>query len=180
VSAEFYAEPVPERAAELVPAGPGPLVLISGGGWGLGDLPGAVDAALSLTGTRVAVVCGQNEEARRALEERYRGSTRVAVLGFTRAMGDLLAVADAFVHTTIGTSCLEARLRGLPTICYGLFVGHIRDNAASLGDYGYAHLARTQGELVAAISQVLNHRRPPRLEWEPLRTAAEAALSLAA
>jgi UDP-N-acetylglucosamine:LPS N-acetylglucosamine transferase len=104
----------------------------------------------------------------------------VAVLGFTSAMSDLLGVADAFVHTTIGTSCLEARLRGLPTICYGLFVGHIRDNAASLGDYGYAHLARTKSELSAAITQVLEAGCAPRLEWERLRSAAEAALSLAA
>jgi hypothetical protein len=94
-------------------------------------------------------------------------------------MSDLLAVADAFVHTTIGTSCLEARLRGLPTICYGLFVGHIRDNAASLGDYGYAHLTRTRIELSSAIREVLEGARPPRLEWEHLRTAGEAALSLA-
>jgi UDP-N-acetylglucosamine:LPS N-acetylglucosamine transferase len=156
------------------------MVLISGGGWGLGDLPGAVDAALSLPDTRVTVVCGQNEEARRTLEQRYGRSGRVSVLGFTNAMSDLLGVADAFVHTTIGTSCLEARLRGLPTICYGLFVGHIRDNAASLGDYGYAHLARTQSELSAAIKQVLDAGRAPRLEWERLRSAAEAALSLAA
>jgi UDP-N-acetylglucosamine:LPS N-acetylglucosamine transferase len=180
VSEAFYREPQPERVAGLLPEGSGPLILISGGGWGLGDLPGAVDAALALPDTRVTVVAGQNEEARRVLEQRYRDSQRVSVLGFTKAMSDLLAVADAFVHTTIGTSCLEARLRGLSTICYGLFVGHIRDNAASLGDYGYAHLARTQAELSQAISQVLAAGRPPPLQWERLRSAGEAALSLAA
>jgi hypothetical protein len=95
-------------------------------------------------------------------------------------MSDLLGAADAFVHTTIGTSCLEARLRGLSTICYGLFVGHIRDNAASLGDYGYAHLVRSGADLSAAIMQVLDGERPQRLEWERLRSAGEAALSLAA
>jgi glycosyltransferase involved in cell wall biosynthesis len=128
----------------------------------------------------VIVVAGQNEEGRRALDRRYGRSPRVSVLGFTTAMSDLLGVADAFVHTTIGTSCLEARLRGLATVCYGLFVGHIRDNAASLGDYGYAHLARTQPELSDAIRQVLSNGRAPRLEWERLRSAADAALSLAA
>jgi UDP-N-acetylglucosamine:LPS N-acetylglucosamine transferase len=180
VSADFYREPQPDRVSDLLPPGSGPLVLISGGGWGLGDLRGAVDSALALADTRVTVVCGQNEEARRLLEQRYGRSGRVSVLGFTSAMSDLLGVADAFVHTTIGTSCLEARLRGLPTICYGLFVGHIRDNAASLGDYGYAHLARTKPELTEAIRQVLDARRPTWLEWERLRTAAEASLSLAA
>jgi UDP-N-acetylglucosamine:LPS N-acetylglucosamine transferase len=155
-------------------------VLISGGGWGLGDLSGAVEAALGLPDTRVTVVAGQNEEARAALQQRFGHSPRVSVLGFTDAMSDLLGAADAFVHTTIGTSCLEARLRGLPTICFGLFVGHIRDNAASLGDYGYAHLARSPRELAAAINRVLDGPRPPVLEWERLRTAGEAALSLAA
>jgi UDP-N-acetylglucosamine:LPS N-acetylglucosamine transferase len=180
VSEAFYREPQPDRVAGLLPPGSGPLVLVSGGGWGLGDLAGAVDAALALPETRVTVVAGQNEEARRSLEQRYGGSTRVSVLGFTKAMSDLLGVAHAFVHTTIGTSCLEARLRGLSTICFGLFVGHIRDNAASLGDYGYAHLARTEAELSRAIRQVLDAGRPPRLDWERLRSAGEAALSLAA
>ncbi len=180
VSEAFYRAPEPDRVADLLPGGSGPLVLISGGGWGLGDLGGAVDAALALPDTRVTVVAGQNEEARVALEERFGGSQRVSVLGFTAAMSDLLGAADAFVHTTIGTSCLEARLRGLSTICFGLFVGHIRDNAASLGDYGYAHLARSPAELSSAIEQVLDSNRPGRLEWERLRTAGEAALSLAA
>ncbi len=180
VSEAFYREAQPDRVADLVPPGTGPMVLISGGGWGLGDLEGAVESALALAGTRVTVVAGQNAAARRALEQRYRSSDRVSVLGFTSAMSDLLGVADAFVHTTIGTSCLEARLRGLPTICYGLFVGHIRDNAASLGDYGYARLARSQAELTAAIREFLDGPRPPRLQWESLRSAGEAALSLAA
>jgi UDP-N-acetylglucosamine:LPS N-acetylglucosamine transferase len=180
VNEAFYGEPQPDRVAGLLPPGVGPLVLISGGGWGLGDLGGAVEAALALPETRVTVVAGQNDEARRSLEQRYRSSGRVSVLGFTAAMSDLLGAADAFVHTTIGTSCLEARLRGLPTICYGLFLGHIRDNAASLGDYGYARLTRTQPELSSAIRQVLEGARPPRLEWERLRSAGEAALSLAA
>lgn len=180
VSDAFYREAQLDRVADLLPPGTGPMVLISGGGWGLGDLRGALEAALAVPETRVTVVTGQNEEARVALQQRFGSSPRVSVLGFTTAMSDLLAAADAFVHTTIGTSCLEARLRGLSTICYGHFVGHIRDNAASLGDYGYAHLARSRGELSSAIQQVLDGERPQRLEWERLRSAGEAALSLAA
>jgi processive 1,2-diacylglycerol beta-glucosyltransferase len=179
VSDAFYREAQLDRVAHLLPPGSGPMVLISGGGWGLGDLPGAVEAALAVPETRVTVVAGQNEEARVALDQRFGSSPRVSVLGFTTAMSDLLGAAAAFVHTTIGTSCLEARLRGLSTICYGLFVGHIRDNAASLGEYGYAHLARSQGELRSAIEQVLNGEHPQRLEWERLRSAGEVALSLA-
>lgn len=180
VSEAFYREPEVDRVADLLPSGSGPMVLISGGGWGLGDLPGAVEAALAIPHTRVTVVTGQNPQARRALLRRYGESPRVSVLGFTTAMSDLLGAADAFVHTTIGISCLEARLRGLPTICYGLFVGHIRDNAASLGNHGYAHLVRSSEALTAAIQQVLDGQRPPRLEWERLRSAGEATLSLAA
>jgi UDP-N-acetylglucosamine:LPS N-acetylglucosamine transferase len=180
VSDAFYREAEFDRVADLLPQGSGPMVLISGGGWGLGDLRGAVEAALAVPETRVTVVAGQNEKARVALEQRFGSSPRVSVLGFTTAMSDLLGAADAFVHTTIGTSCLEARLRGLSTICYGLFVGHIRDNAASLGDYGYAHLVRSGADLSAAIMQVLDGERPQRLEWERLRSAGEAALSLAA
>lgn len=178
VSEAFYRDPEVDRIAGLLPSGTGPLVLVSGGGWGLGDLAGAIDATLALPDARAVVVTGQNGEAERSLGQRYADTGRVSVLGFTTAMSDLLAAADVFVHTTVGTSCLEARLRSLPTICYGLFLGHIRDNATSLGDYGYAHLVRSQAQLSAAIRQSLNNGRPPRLEWERLRTAGEAALSL--
>src|ERR671935_209094 len=36
----------------------GPVVVVSGGGWGVGDIEGAVDTALALPDTTVVVMCG--------------------------------------------------------------------------------------------------------------------------
>ena len=43
----------------------GKVVLVSGGGWGVGDLEGAVDAALGVEQRRAVVcLCGRNEGLR--------------------------------------------------------------------------------------------------------------------
>lgn len=178
LDASFYEPAQPQLVAEQIPAGDGPLVLISGGGWGLGDLAGATDAALALAGCRVVVVTGQNHTALHSLQRRYAGNNRVEVLGFTSTMSDLLAAADVFVHTTVGISCLEARLRERLTICYGLFVGHIRDNAAALSRRGYVESARSQEELTLAIERCAADRQRPRLNWQSLRRGGEAVLAL--
>jgi UDP-N-acetylglucosamine:LPS N-acetylglucosamine transferase len=179
LDASFYEPPRPELVADSIPAGDGPLVLVSGGGWGLGDLAGAAAAALRLPRSRVVVVAGQSVAARRSLQQRYADEQRVRVLGFTSAMSDLLAAADVFVHTTVGLSCLEARLRERPTICYGLFVGHIRDNASALSRRGYVEIARSQEELTLAIERCLADRRRPQLDWRSLPVGGETVLALA-
>jgi UDP-N-acetylglucosamine:LPS N-acetylglucosamine transferase len=179
LDASFYGPPQPQVVADLTPPGDGPLVLVSGGGWGLGDLAGAAEAALQLLGSRVVVVAGQNTAARRGLKQRYADEARVQVLGFTPAMSDLLAASDVFVHTTVGLSCLEARLRERLTVCYGLFVGHIRDNAAALSQRGYVEIARSQEDLTLAIKRCLADRRRPCLDWQSLRRGGETVLALA-
>jgi UDP-N-acetylglucosamine:LPS N-acetylglucosamine transferase len=64
------------------------LVLVSGGGWGIGDLESAVRAALSGEDTMVVCITGRNEAARRRLEQRFEEDDRVRVLGFTERMSD--------------------------------------------------------------------------------------------
>ena len=42
----------------------GGVVLVSGGGWGVGDVAGAVDVALTVPGVATAVaLCGRNDDA---------------------------------------------------------------------------------------------------------------------
>src|SRR4051812_48412374 len=55
-------DPAEARAALGLPAR-GKVVLVSGGGWGVGDLEGAIDAALAVADVEiVACLCGRNEE----------------------------------------------------------------------------------------------------------------------
>lgn len=156
-----------------------PIVLVSGGGWGAGDLAGAIDVCLRLPDAHVIAVTGRNEASRGALAERYSGDRRVTVLGFTTRMRDLLCAADAFVTATAGISCAEARLCGCPTVCYGFAIGHIRDNTAALERVGLARTAASQADLRRELAGALAGGRQPIPRVDELPTAAELVVALA-
>lgn len=181
VSPEFFEYTHGEEVAKELRLGPGRrMVLISGGGWGAGDLAGAVEECLEVDDQlEVVAVAGRNEALRARLAERFGRCKRVRVLGFTKRMHDLLACADAFVSTTAGTSCIEARLCGCPTVCYGFTIGHVRDNTAALERLGLARMARKRAELARAISQALTEGRHEQPHARDLPSAAELAAALA-
>ena len=154
IAAEFL-EPR-ERGAARAALGLGGarrVVVVSGGGWGVGDLEGAVDELLSLADVTVICVAGRNEEARVRLAERYAPSDRVRVLGFTDRMPDLLAAADVLVHSTGGVTCLEAMARGCPVVSYGLPVGHAKLNTKRMAEHEFLLLADTPAELVEHVER---------------------------
>src|SRR5436190_12913070 len=74
----------------------GKVVLVSGGGWGVGDIEGAVEEALALsTVSAVVCLCGWHQHLRLTLETRFAGEARVRVEGFTEEMAEWMAAADA-------------------------------------------------------------------------------------
>jgi processive 1,2-diacylglycerol beta-glucosyltransferase len=172
----FFApvDPAAARARRGLPAH-GRLVLVSGGGWGVGGLEQTVAAALVAAPELVVVLAGRNESARRALEQRFAGDAHVRVLGYTTEMSDLLAAVDVLIHATGGVTCLEAALRGCPTIVHGFAVGHVRHNANAMSRLGLVSRARDDADLTATIRSILArpravHRPPPRAR---LPSAAE-------
>jgi UDP-N-acetylglucosamine:LPS N-acetylglucosamine transferase len=153
----FFA-PVDKRAArerQGLPAS-GRVVLVSGGGWGVGGLAQTVDSALAAEPELVVVLAGNNEAARRVLLERFGDHARVRVLGYTAEMSDLLAGADVLIHATGGVTCLEAALRGCPTIVHGFAVGHVRHNAEEMSRLGLVQRARDETDLTAVVRSVLD------------------------
>jgi processive 1,2-diacylglycerol beta-glucosyltransferase len=149
ISAEFLEPrcPVEARRALGLPE-EGRTVVVSGGGWGVGDIAGAVREF-----TRVpevsSIVClaGRNEQ----LEEKLRGAfseeSRVRVYGFTDRMPEILAAADVLVHSTGGVTCLEAKAAGTPVVSYGLPVGHARLNTRAMAGLDLLRLAKDTDEL---------------------------------
>ena len=134
----------------------GKVVLVSGGGWGVGDLEGAIDAALAVRDVQmVACLCGRNDELRARLARRYEAEPRVRIVGFTEQMNAWLAAADALVHSTGGLTVLEAYIRGCPTISYGWGRGHIRENNAAFRRYGIAEVVASEQELDQALRTAL-------------------------
>jgi UDP-N-acetylglucosamine:LPS N-acetylglucosamine transferase len=103
VAPGFRADANPAEArASLDLSADGPVVLVTGGGWGVGDLGGAVEVAAALDDTTVVALAGRNGELRETLERRFDGDPRVRVLGFTNRMDALLRAADVVVHSTGG------------------------------------------------------------------------------
>jgi UDP-N-acetylglucosamine:LPS N-acetylglucosamine transferase len=158
----------------------GRLVVVSGGGWGVGDLDDALDVAVGLPAVDLAAcLCGSNEDLRRRLKERYAGRPGIVVEGFTNRMSDWLAAADTLVHSTAGLTVLEAMVRGCPVVSYGWGCGHIRANDRAFRRFGLAEVAANRDELRAILARFLAAPRPPQQGLGALTEAADAVLEMA-
>jgi UDP-N-acetylglucosamine:LPS N-acetylglucosamine transferase len=175
-----FAEPRDQAAARDalgLPAGI-PIVLVSGGGWGVGRIDAAVNTALRLPRIGLVVcLCGRNEELRSRLARRFAAEPRVRVERFTESMPDWLAAADAIVHSTAGLTMLEALIRGCPAISFGWGRGHIRLNNAAFRRFGLVDVAETTAELESALARALERRRTPDLSYARRRSAASLVLA---
>jgi processive 1,2-diacylglycerol beta-glucosyltransferase len=168
------------RAALGLPAD-GKVVLVSGGGWGVGDLQSAADSALALDDVSVvACLCGRNDELRERLMLRYEDEPRIRLIGFTEQMSEWMAAADALIHSTGGLTVLEAYIRGCPTISYGWGRGHIRVHNKVFRRSGFADVATTKQELAAALGRALAARPAPGFALASLPSAASLVLALVA
>jgi UDP-N-acetylglucosamine:LPS N-acetylglucosamine transferase len=154
-----------------------PLVVVSGGGWGVGDLAGAVDACLQLHAAIVVCLTGRNELLRARLSEAFSGQARVRVAGFSDRMSELLAAADALVHSTGGVTCLEALVRGCPIIAYGAPPGHAPKTARAMASLGLLESADSPSQLVAALGHAVAHPAAGRPRLAPAPTAASLVLA---
>jgi UDP-N-acetylglucosamine:LPS N-acetylglucosamine transferase len=149
-----------------------PVVVVSGGGWGVGDIDGAVDAALAQPGAVVVVMCGRNDELRARVGARYASEPRVRAIGFTDRVPELFSAADVLVHSTAGLTVLEAHLSGCATISYGWGRGHIRANNRAFLRYGLADVAATRAQLGPALERALERPRSAGRGLGGLPTAA--------
>jgi processive 1,2-diacylglycerol beta-glucosyltransferase len=158
----------------------GKVVLVSGGGWGVGDVAGASEQAL-LLGEVSAVVClcGRNEGLRSTLRARFAGEARVRVEGFTEEMSEWMAAADALVHSTGGLTVLEALMRGCPAISYGWGRGHLRVNNRAFVEFELADVVERQPELRAALGRAFRAGRAPAQTFGDLPSAASFVLEAA-
>jgi UDP-N-acetylglucosamine:LPS N-acetylglucosamine transferase len=158
-----------------------PIVVVSGGGWGVGDLEGAVTAALAAgDAVHVVVLCGRNVRSRELLEGAFGAGGRVTVMGFTDRMSDVLAAADVLIHSTAGLTVFEALVRGVRVISYGWGVGHIRINNLAYERFGLADVVKRAPELTPAVRRALARPRQPDAAYGTLPAAADHVLALAA
>ncbi len=131
------------------------VVVVSGGGWGVGDLAGATRTTLTVADAHVIAVAGRNHALERDLRSEFGDDSRVRVLGFTSRMSDLLAAADALVHTTGGVTCLEAIARSCPIVSYGACAGHVPTVSHAMHSFGVATHVQSLSELRRALDDAL-------------------------
>jgi UDP-N-acetylglucosamine:LPS N-acetylglucosamine transferase len=181
LTAPEFIEPRAPADARLALSLPvtGKLVLVSGGGWGVGDLKGAVATTLGLPDVTVIALCGRNATLAAQLRSEFRAERRVRVEGFTDRMGDWLAAADALIHSTGGLTILEAHIRGCPTISYGWGRGHLRAQNAAFRRFGFAEVVTSRAALAAALERALAARKPQQLSIAELPSAASIVLAQA-
>jgi len=160
------------RAAIGLPAA-AQVVLVSGGGWGVGDVEGAVAVALEASTGAVLVLCGTNA----GLQARVAAlGSRVRAFGFTDRMPELMAAADVLVHSTAGLTVLEALICGCRVISYGWGRGHIRINNAAFRRFGLADVAAGPAQLRAMLTNALAAPAEPDRSWFALSAAADVLL----
>jgi processive 1,2-diacylglycerol beta-glucosyltransferase len=157
----------------------GPIVLVSGGGWGVGDLRGAIEEVVGLPGATVICLCGRNEQLRTDLAGRFAADPRVTVHGFSEQMPELLAAADVLVHSTAGLTVLEAIMRGCGVVSYGWGMGHVRANNEAFVRYNLAEVARSRQELGNALRRTLKAKPVADGSFASLPSAASAVLDCA-
>jgi len=155
-----------------------PLVVVSGGGWGIGDLRGAIEGALEVEALQVIVVCGENESATRRLSSHYASHPRVRVLGYSHEMAELLGAADVLIHSTGGVTCLEAAAQGCPVVAYGFARGHIRHNTRAMVRHGLIRHARNPDALERELRRALETTAGPLRYAHDGASASSAILEL--
>jgi len=157
----------------------GSLVVVSGGGWGVGDLQGATDTALHYGANTVVVLVGHNEAARARIQDAYGADDRVQVWGFTDKMVLLLSAADVLIHATAGLTALEALMCDCRVISYGWPRGHIRANDSAYKRLDMVAVATNRPQLAHSLVHAL--AAPPLGPQLPeLPAAADLVLELAA
>jgi processive 1,2-diacylglycerol beta-glucosyltransferase len=163
-------DPIPQREARRrldLPLA-GRVIAVSGGGWGVGDLGGAVETALQVEPSAVLCLAGRNPRVRRVLERRFGTDPRVRLLGFTNRMNAVLGASDMLVHSTGGLTELEARCLGCPVISYGFNVGHVKLSNRAFQRLGLARVATDRRQLRKELERALDgHRRPLALPHLP-------------
>jgi processive 1,2-diacylglycerol beta-glucosyltransferase len=163
----FTDPPAPAVARELLELPKrGAIVVVSGGGWGIGDLQGATDTALHYGAALVVVLVGHNDGARERLQAAYADDARVQVWGFTDRMVELLSAADVLIHSTAGLTVLEALMCGCRVISYGWARGHIRVNNRAYQELGMVAVAKNRSQLAYALIEAI---AAPRLGPRPAR-----------
>lgn len=157
VSTQFLADDALPRAIrrkelrEEMAADPElPVVLVSAGAWGSGDV---IDAVRSIASPRhtTLVMCGRNDRLRADLRA---VGPRVAALGWRDDVARLMRACDVLVENAAGQTAMEAFAVGLPVVSYRPLPGHGRAGVRRMASLGLTSFAADDAELARLITEL--------------------------
>lgn len=154
----------------------GRVIVISGGGWAVGDLPAAIKIALAQPDVHVLCLTGRDREAERRLNEVFADESGLTVLGFTERMPELLCAADVLIHTTAGMTALEALACDCPVVAFDPPPGHPRLNSRAMARAGLLTNAEGRDALCAALQSFVSGPRPAQPDAPTGRPDAASTL----
>jgi processive 1,2-diacylglycerol beta-glucosyltransferase len=150
------------RQALGLPEGQRPLVLVTGGASGIGQLfASALDVAATGLVTPV-VLCGTNT---RLLAKVDRHPAMLG-LGWIADMPQVLQAVDVVVQNSGGMTSLETRAAAVPMVTYRCIAGHGETNAAALDAAGLAPWAHDAAQLHQSLLNAIHVRAArPNVSW---------------
>lgn len=145
-------------------AGDRPIVLQMCGGFGVGPVEEICKSILRVEQPlEIVMVAGRNEELKKELDAIERPERHHAViLGFTKEMHELMAIADLVVTKPGGLTTSEALARGLPLVVANPIPGQETRNCDFLLENGAAVKIDHPSQLAIKLSRILAD--PNRLE----------------
>ena len=132
-----------------------PIILVSGGGEGLGEIEKIV-RRLSELKTNLVVLCGRNEKLKTRCEKIESGG-QVRVLGWTENIAELMQVADVSV-SKLGLTFYEATACGLPIVALEPPPGAERVQHELLEKFGVGRAVKTIEELIKVVGELLTDK----------------------
>ncbi|MBI3978313.1 MAG: glycosyltransferase, partial [Chloroflexi bacterium] len=133
-----------------------PVVLVSGGGSGAGDLERAVLTLLrARLPAQIVAVCGRNRRLRLRLQSLPSEEPDLRVFGFVEQMADLLGAAEAVVTKAGSVTIAEAAAAGRPVVLFHEVPGQEDGNVDWVERNGLGFDGRTPDRLVAAVRHLL-------------------------
>lgn len=130
-----------------------PVLLVSGGSWGLALRDDDLNALIENTSIFVAVACGHNEALADTIEATLPVDRAIAIR-FTTEMPALLAACDAALLNAGGMTCYECFALGTPVLLYEPLAGHGLNASRALDEDVLARFVRTRKDLVKVVQEI--------------------------
>jgi len=135
-----------------------PLLLLTGGGFGLGALEEIAGIILqSDLKAQIAAITGKNEKLRRRLQALTAGNLPFQVHGFVENMPDFLQAADLLISKPGGLTTAEALACRLPLLIVNPIPGQEERNTTFLLNHGVALLATEVEDIPIVLEQFLSN-----------------------